>query len=133
MISNADYHADPAISASHLHAVAASPYHYWSRFLNPDRPVVEPTAAMRLGSLVHCAVLEPDELSSRYAVAPDRRTKDGRATAALLAASGIEAVSAADMELALAMAASVRSHQAAAELLRDGVAEIGRASCRERV
>jgi hypothetical protein len=123
MTTNEQYHADPAISASHLHAVAASPYHYWSRFLNPDRPVVEPTAAMRLGSLVHCAVLEPDELSKRYAVAPDRRTKDGKATAALLAASGIEAVSAADMELALAMAASVRSHQAAAELLRDGVAE----------
>ena len=122
-ISNAEYHADPAVSASHLHAVAASPYHYWSRFLDPNRPVIEPTAAMRLGSLVHCAVLEPDELNSRYAIAPDRRTKDGKATAAMLAASGIEAVTAADMELAMAMAASVRSHQAAAELLRNGKAE----------
>ena len=122
-ISNAEYHADPAVSASHLHAVAASPYHYWSRFLDPNRPVIEPTAAMRLGSLVHCAVLEPDELNSRYAVAPDRRSKDGKATAAMLAASGIEAVTAADMELAMAMAASVRSHQAAAELLRNGKAE----------
>ena len=123
IISNAEYHADPAVSASHLHAVAASPYHYWSRFLDPNRPVIEPTAAMRLGSLVHCAVLEPDELNSRYAIAPDRRTKDGKATAAMLAASGIEAVTAADMELAMAMAASVRSHQAAAELLRNGKAE----------
>jgi len=122
-ISNAEYHTDPAVSASHLHVVAASPYHYWSRFLDPNRPVIEPTAAMRLGSLVHCAVLEPDELNSRYAIAPDRRTKDGKATAAMLAASGIEAVTAADMELAMAMAASVRSHQAAAELLRNGKAE----------
>ena len=123
MISNEQYHADPAVSASHLHAVAASPYHYWSRFLNPDRPVVEPTAAMQLGSLVHCAVLEPDELAKRYATCPPRNTKDGKATAAMLAASGIEAVTAGDMELALAMAASVRNHQAAAELLRDGIAE----------
>jgi hypothetical protein len=61
-ISNEQYHADPAVSASHLHAIARSPYHYWSRYLDPNRKPVEPTAAMRLGSLVHCAVLEPDEL-----------------------------------------------------------------------
>jgi hypothetical protein len=72
MTTNADYHADPAISASHLKAVMQSPYHYWSRFLDPKRPPMEPTSAMRLGSLAHCAVLEPDELSKRYAIAPDR-------------------------------------------------------------
>lgn len=38
-------------------------------------------------------------------------------------AAGIEAVSATDMETALAMAGSVRSHQVAAELLRHGKAE----------
>jgi len=38
-------------------------------------------------------------------------------------AAGIEAVTAPEMEQALAMAASVRSHQAAAALLRDGKAE----------
>jgi exodeoxyribonuclease VIII len=38
-------------------------------------------------------------------------------------ASGIEAVTSTDMEQAMAMAASVRSHQAAAALLRDGKAE----------
>ena len=53
MTTNADYHADPAISASHLKAVMQSPHHYWSRFLDPKRPTVEPTSAMRLGSLAH--------------------------------------------------------------------------------
>ena len=124
MTSNADYHADPAISASHLHAVAASPYHYWSRFLAPDRPPSVQTAAMKLGSLTHCAVLEPDELlAGRYGIAPDRRTNAGKAVAAEMEAAGIEAVTAPEMEQALAMAASVRSHQAAAALLRDGKAE----------
>jgi exodeoxyribonuclease VIII len=123
MTSNADYHADPAISASHLHAVAASPYHYWSRFLAPDRPPSVQTAAMKLGSLTHCAVLEPYELAKRYGIAPDRRTNAGKAIAAEMEASGIEAVTSTDMEQALAMAASVRSHQAAAALLRDGKAE----------
>jgi hypothetical protein len=123
MTSNADYHADPAVSASHLHAVAASPYHYWKRFLDPSRQQLEPTAAMRLGTLVHCAVLEPDELLQRYGVCGPRNTKAGKEQAVAMAADGIEAVSEADMTLALSMAAAVREHPAAASLLQAGKAE----------
>ena len=123
MTSNADYHADPAISASHLHAVANSPYHYWSRFLAPDRPPSVQTAAMKLGSLTHCAVLEPDEIATRYGICLPRNTKAGKEMEGEMIAAGIEAVTASEMEQALAMAASVRSHQAAALLLRDGKAE----------
>lgn len=123
MTSNADYHADPAVSASHLHAAAASPYHYWKRFIDPQRQPVEPTAAMRLGSLVHCAVLEPDELRKRYGVCGPRNTKAGKEQAAEMAASGIEAVTEADMALAQAMCAAVREHPAAALLLASGKAE----------
>ena len=123
MTSNAEYHADPAISASHLHAVAASPYHYWKRYLDPDRRTVEPTAAMRLGSLVHCAVLEPDELLQRYGVCGPRNTKAGKEQAAAMAAEGIEAVSETDMVTALSMSDAVRQHPAAAALLTTGKAE----------
>jgi hypothetical protein len=123
MTSNAEYHADPAVSASHLHAVAASPYHYWKRHLDPNRQQLEPTAAMRLGTLVHCAVLEPDELLQRYGVCGPRNTKAGKEQAAAMAADGIEAVSETDMTLALSMAAAVREHPAAAALLQAGKAE----------
>jgi len=122
-LSNEQYHADPAVSASHLHAIAKSPQHYWSRFLDPQRQPVEPTAAMRLGSLVHCAVLEPEELHKRYAVCLPRNTKAGKEMALELDAKGIEAVTGSDMDLALAMAVSVRSHPVAAELLSVGLAE----------
>jgi hypothetical protein len=122
-IANADYHADPAISASHLKAVMQSPYHYWSRYINPQRPTIEPTAAMRLGSLAHCAVLEPDELHNRYAIAPDRRSNAGKALAADMAARGLEAVTEADMALAANMAIAVHQHPYAAALLADGKAE----------
>ena len=122
-ISNADYHADPAVSASHLKKVMQSPYHYWSAYLNPDRVAMTPTAAMRLGSLVHCAVLEPDELTKRYQLAPDRRTKEGKAAVAEMAAAGIEAVSEADLAQALQMADAVRSNSTAALLLANGQAE----------
>ena len=122
-ISNEQYHADPAVSASHLHAIARSPYHYWSRYLDSNRKPVEPTAAMRLGSLVHCAVLEPDELHNRYAIGPDRRSNAGKEQAERMAAAGIEAVTGSDMALAQSMAASVRRHPAAAALLAQGKAE----------
>ena len=122
-ISNADYHADPAVSASQLKTVMQSPYHYWSRYLDPDRVAMTPTAAMRLGSLTHCAVLEPDELTKRYQLAPDRRTKEGKAAVVEMAAAGIEAVSEADLAQALQMADAVRSNSTAALLLSNGQAE----------
>jgi exodeoxyribonuclease VIII len=78
---------------------------------------------MKLGSLTHCAVLEPDELSSRYGICLPRNTKAGKEMEGEMIAAGIEAVTAAEMEQAMAMAGSVRSHQAAAALLRDGKAE----------
>ena len=122
-ISNADYHADPAVSASHLKKVMQSPYHYWSAYLNPDRVAMVPTAAMRLGSLTHCAVLEPDELTKRYQLAPDRRTNAGKAAVVEMAAAGIEAVSEADLAQALQMADAVRSNSTASLLLANGQAE----------
>jgi hypothetical protein len=122
-LSNEQYHADPSVSASHLHAVAKSPYHYWSRYLDPNRSPVEPTAAMRLGSLVHCAVLEPEDLLQRYGVCGPRNTKAGKEQADRMADAGIEAVSQSDMALALSMAASVRVHPAASALLAQGKAE----------
>jgi len=123
IISNADYHADPAISASHLKTVMQSPYHYWSRYLDPSRTPTIATSAMKLGSLTHCAVLEPDELSKRYGITPDRRSNAGKALAAEMEATGIEAVTAQEMEQALAMADAVRSNSTAALLLSNGAAE----------
>ena len=122
-ISNADYHADPAISASHLKAVMQSPYHYWSRFIDPNREPLIPTAAMRFGTLVHCAVLEPHELAKRYQLAPDRRTKEGKAAAVEMAANGIEAVSEIDFAQAMQMADAVNANKEVAYLLSNGKAE----------
>lgn len=122
-ITNEQYHSDPAVSSSHLKAVMQSPYHYWSRFVDPNRSPVEPTAAMKLGSLAHCAILEPDELLQRYGICAPRNTKAGKEQAAAMEAEGIEVVTASDMALAMGMAAAVRNHRAAAALLQHGKAE----------
>ena len=78
---------------------------------------------MRLGSLAHCAILEPDELLQRYGVCGPRNTKAGKEQAIAMEAEGIEPVTSTDMALALSMAAAVRNHPAAAALLKQGKAE----------
>ena len=122
-LSNAEYHADPAVSASHLHQVARSPYHYWARYVTKVPELVKPTAAMTMGSVVHCAVLEPGELLKRYGIAPDRRTRRGKETAAAMQASGIEPVAESDLHQAQRMASAVRRHPMAAQLLQQGQPE----------
>lgn len=84
---------------------------------------------MRLGSLVHCAVLEPHELPHRYMRIPDgldRRTKDGKAAWLELERSGLDLIKAADWDVAMAMADATLLHPAASELLTipDGMAEL---------
>ena len=60
------YHAVKALSASGMKALAESPLHYWQRYLNPQAESEEPTLEMKIGSAVHCALLEPDQFDSRY-------------------------------------------------------------------
>jgi len=122
-LSNEEYHADPAVSASHLHQVARSGQHYWARYVTKVPELPKSTAAMTMGSLVHCAVLEPDQLMKRYGIAPDRRTKAGKEAAAEMQANGIEPVSESDLQQAQRMASAVRRHPYAAELLSAGKAE----------
>lgn len=64
----AEYHAHPAISKSGLDLIRKSPAHYKAGFKTA-------TDAMRMGSAIHCLILEPDSFSDRYTVctAKDRR------------------------------------------------------------
>lgn len=62
-----EYFAAPGLSNSGMRDLAVSPYRFWHLHLNPERPVIEPTAEQLLGSAVHAAILEPDEFEKRYA------------------------------------------------------------------
>lgn len=66
-MSAAEYFATPGLSNSAMKDLEISPLRYWYRHLNPDRPPDEETPEMRIGSALHCAVLEPKELDKRYA------------------------------------------------------------------
>jgi hypothetical protein len=121
-MDNATYHAHSAVSKSHLDLVAKSPLHYWSRYLDPNRVLQEPTAAMQIGSAVHTHILELDQWDAQYVVAPagiDRRTKVGKAEWEVFqTAIGTRTViSREDADLVMRIGRSVLSHPAAAYLL----------------
>lgn len=129
-ISNDAYHGGAGVSKSGLDVLARSPLHYWAKYLDPNREPTEPTPAMRLGTAIHTAVLEPDEFARRHHVAPkvDRRTKDGKTEweAAVMAAqvAGAELISADDFATCQAIAAQVRQHPTARKVFATGQAEM---------
>jgi len=79
-MTNADYHKSGGISRSALMEFKKSPYHYWSRYISPNKREFEATPAMVLGEMVHTAVLEPQEFDKRYvkSFVGDRRTHAGK-------------------------------------------------------
>ena len=76
--SNTEYHASAPYSRSRLWRIIEKNPEYF-RYCESHPP--EQTPAMLLGSVFHKLVLEPEDFSQEYAVAPelDRRTSAGRA------------------------------------------------------
>lgn len=104
-----EYFSVPALNSSTLKAFAKVP-----ALAHVAR---EETAAMVLGSLVHCAILEPESLAVRYQPTDlDRRgTKAWADTESK--SCGRELVKRADWDTAIAMRDAVWSNPVAAELL----------------
>ena len=74
-----NYHAIKALSNSALSCLKQSPEVFRDRYIL-GKPQAE-SDAFRVGSAVHCMVLEPHLFSDRFAMAPrvDKRTKQGKA------------------------------------------------------
>lgn len=129
-MTNDAYHAHEAISASGLKLIGRSPLHYWAAYIDPDREPREETPALRLGTAIHTAVLEPLRFAEEYAVAPkvDRRTKDGKeqwtAFEAECESTGKKVISDGDFATCMAISERLNKHPAASVLFRSGVAEL---------
>ncbi|HAW5517864.1 TPA: exodeoxyribonuclease VIII [Escherichia coli] len=77
-ISNENYHAGPGVSKSQLDDIADTPALYlWRKNAPVD---TTKTKTFDLGTAFHCRVLEPEEFSNRFIVAPEfnRRTNAGK-------------------------------------------------------
>jgi len=72
-----EYRAFPALNQSAAKKLLVSPAHYQTYVNTPQ----EETKALRFGTFVHAAILEPHTLNDLYATAPDvdKRTKEGKA------------------------------------------------------
>ena len=121
-VPNDKYHASQGTSKSQLDQFAKSPAHYLASLSTPRKE----TPAMRIGTLFHGLVLEPERVKIAVAPVCDKRTKDGKATweAFCYENAGAEIVTAEEGEMLNGMVAAIRKHPAAAVLLSGpGVAE----------
>ena len=116
------YHAHPALSASGIKEFLRSPMHYKHRYI--DKNVPKPTDAMRFGTLVHLALIEPKKFRENMAIEPDCRRNTNqykdwlgglRPTAVVVSTEEAEAI--------VGMKKSLESHPNAMDLLERGIAE----------
>jgi len=136
-MTNEQYHADrSAISKSGLDLIHRSPAHYYAAYLDPNSEPRTETEAMKIGTMVHTIILEP-ELITNYAVFNDAQIVaeigggNPRATnrykewkhAHAIENQGKIFVSHAEMESAKRMSDAVYSHPSAKDLLTDFTAE----------
>jgi hypothetical protein len=116
-LSNAEYHSLPSVSKSGLDLIRRCPALFKWRRENPS----ETTPAMRMGTLVHTAILEPHLMADEVIVAPriDRRTAQGKADWAefQILAEGKELVTEDEMLKLEAIRAAVWAHPAAGKAL----------------
>jgi hypothetical protein len=130
-IPNEDYHQGEGVSSSVVKRAAdKTAEHAWASYFDPDREKSDPTPAMKIGTAIHTAVLEPDEYPKRYVILPaglNRSTKDGKATYADLALvaeeAGAELIKAEDHATVQKAAASMARSPVWRKLHAQGIAE----------
>jgi exodeoxyribonuclease VIII len=122
------YHANAAISHSKLECFRRRPALFYKKYVAKTLPQSEESNAFRLGSAVHCAILEESTFADRYAVKPDcdRRTKEGKAQFAEWSAHhlGKTFISAEELVQVIAMREAVAAHPIACDLLKTGTPEM---------
>lgn len=121
-LSNADYHAHPAISKSGLDKIAKSPAHYKAA----REAEHEGGDALVFGSAFHDYILLPDTFQTAYTVLPpdfNGRTKEGKAMLESIRQSGQTVLKAEWLTDIEGMAAAIAAHPKASALLQGGKAE----------
>ncbi len=123
-MNNRDYQNLPGISSHWLIEMLSSPAACWRKYLDPQRPAEEATAALRFGTLVHCLALTPRQLEHEFLVADyERRSASGKARYAALVATGLTVVKPAELDKARALVAALQASPEARKLLRHGKKE----------
>lgn len=113
------YFNRPEHSRSSLALLLESPYKYYLQYVDKSWKVEE-TPAMRLGTAIHTAVLEPEKFFELYCLNVEGislATKEGKALKALAEEQGKTLLSASDSEAAINMQSAIKNHETARMLL----------------
>jgi len=123
-MNNAAYQSFPAVSSHWLIDLLQSPAHCWRRHLDPARVIESSSDALRLGSLVHCLALTPNQFGKEIQVLDtNRRTAFGRKIWNDVQAAGMVPVTPAELDKARAIVAALKAHKPANRLLMFGKKE----------
>lgn len=123
-MNNRDYQNLQGISSHWLIAMLDSPAACWRKYLDPQRPAEDQTAALRLGTLVHCLALTPRQFEREFRVIrEDRRSRNGRAEWEWTLAQGWTPIRPAELDQARAIVAALQADAEARKLLRGGKKE----------
>jgi len=113
-----DYFAHPAISRSQLVDLQRSPLHYWSKHVDPNRIAVPlDTPALRFGTAVHTAVLEPERFAAEYSVGPQVSSKASKTWRDAAAATDCILLTPDEDHAIKSICASLKQHEAANKAL----------------
>jgi len=124
-----EYHTHPAIGASMLETFRESRREFYGRYVAKTLPPKEPSDAMKFGTLVHLAVLEPERFAETVVTMPNlyqgeewnwrkpahREARD--AMQAKFAAEGKTCIELGDWEAVEAIAKSIRENKYAHRLV----------------
>ena len=120
-IPNEKYHAAPGISKSDLDQLHRSAAHYMTSHDLPH----EETPDMRIGTALHCAVLEPERFMKTYTtVEGDRRTKAVRDQIKAYEERGCVFLTETEMAMVMAMRDSVMDSPNAVTLFQGAHSEL---------
>lgn len=124
---DADYRASPGLSYSESKLLQRSPAHYrWAKD-NPGRAFT-PTPQMILGTMLHCALLEPARFDRDYVMEPrpgmSKNSNEWKAFAASCMLSGQRPISEDDRARVFGMRDSLLAHPKAGQILAHGHPEV---------
>lgn len=123
-MNNTEYQDILGISSHWLIAMLQSPAACWRKYLDPQRSAEEPTDALRLGTLVHCLALTPNQFKWEFAVMNcERRSREGRARWEWIQAQGLIPIRPAELDHARAIVSALQANPEARKLLRHGKKE----------
>ena len=119
-----DYQNLPSISSHWLIEMLNNPAACYRKYLDPQQPAQEQTAAMRLGTLVHCLALTPEQFAHSFIVADyERRSIAGKARYAQLSETGLIPIKRAELDQALDIVAALHKKLSVRKWLQRGKKE----------